>query len=995
MIFSGIPHTTASLFLLRDFVKGKDKTILYVGTHSSSKEIENLGASLLGQEIETLTHASEVFGIQKSHKHIFLIPADIFRIQGNLEGIQRLHTLRLNRGDKIEQNLLIENLLNIGYTQSDYRGEIGTYKREGSIIRIMAKESEWVIEFFDNEIESIMEMSGESHVHHDSVIFPRIGSEVNNSSLQDSVNLELLEYISQYPLALIATEFIAERDWLHENSKIIIEYSSLERTGSEKKSIKKPEIENTEALKSFLSTYSGSIKKIVSRYEKKLNEFFELNNLQKFHVESSRHQFESFILEDALTPYILLGDDIFGKIFIENRVRKSSIKHLDLLLALKEGDLVVHREHGIGKYLNLEKKRIGLIEREYMVIGYSGNDKVYLPLTELGRITKYVGESDIELSRLEGKEWERTLSKTDAEVQIIAEEILSTEAKRKLTKRIPFKKFPTEEETFLKAFPYTHTPDQKSIIEDIFADMEDEIPMDRLISGDVGFGKTEVAMNAIYKAILSGMQVAVISPLLILAEEHRETFDERLGVFGVKIASLTRLTTQKEQKSILEQLKNGSIDVIVGTHRLLSEDVHFRRLGLLIIDEEHRFGVAHKEALKKMKAHIDILSLSATPIPRSLNLALSGLKKISLLTTPPPRKKPIETIVVRWDESIIKNAIELELERGGQTIILHNRIRALPMIEKEIEELFVGRGMKIITTHGQMPADEIENRIHDFKHGKYDILLTTTIIENGVNFLGANTIIVSEAEEFGLAQLHQIRGRVGRKDISGKCYLMYRKYELSDIERERLIVLSENSHLGSGYEIAMRDMQIRGTGDILGFRQSGKSKEVGISLYFQLLEEKIDAIRSGKNNQEKTKIELDLSYVLPTDFFDSDIDKLSFFREIEAIESLEDLDRVEETFLMNDGAQSPLENLFLMIRTSLILSQYHVAKVSKVGQNYHFDFHQGTPPQALRAFLERFDAKHDMILLSVTKIKTEVKNWKDSRDFLKQISQISNISPHK
>lgn len=391
-----------------------------------------------------------------------------------------------------------------------------------------------------------------------------------------------------------------------------------------------------------------------------------------------------------------------------------------------------------------------------------------------------------------------------------------------------------------------------------------------------------------------------------------------------------------------------------------------------------------------MKAHIDILSLSATPIPRSLNLALSGLKKISLLTTPPPRKKPIETIVVRWDENIIRNAIEIELDRGWQVIILHNRIRALPMIEKEIEELLKQRWVRIITTHGQMPADDIENRIHDFKHGKYDILLSTTIIENGVNFLWANTIIVSEAEEFWLAQLHQIRGRVGRKDINGKCYLMYRKYELSEIERERLIVLSENSHLGSGYEIAMRDMQIRGTGDILGFRQSGKSKEVGISLYFQLLEEKIDAIKSGKINREKTKIELDLSYILPPDFFDSDIDKLSFFREIEAIETLEDLDRIEETFLTDDSVSSPLENLFLMIRTSIILSQYNVTKVSKMGQNYHFDFSEGTTPQILRAFLERFDKRHEMIILSVTKIKTETRNWKDARELLGYISQTPN-----
>ncbi|MBP9812410.1 DEAD/DEAH box helicase, partial [Candidatus Gracilibacteria bacterium] len=766
-----------------------------------------------------------------------------------------------------------------------------------------------------------------------------------------------------------------------------------------------PEVNTMEDLKTVLSGTYEHIS-IFSKYEKKLREFFELNQLPPHHIEMTRYGYGSFMLREK-KKYLVLGDDLFSKIFIENRVRKSSIKHLDLLLALKEGDLVVHREHGIGKYITLEKKRIGLIEREYMQILYGNGDKVFLPLTELGRITKYVGEPSVELSRLEGKEWEKALSKTDEEVALIAEEILSTEAKRRLTKRIPFGKFETEERAFLLAFPHLHTSDQKAIIQEIQSDMESEYPMDRLISGDVGFGKTEVAMNAIYKAVLSGMQVAVISPLLILAEEHRETFDERLGAFGVKIASLTRLTSKKDEAEILKKMKTGDIDVVVGTHRLLSEDIHFRRLGLLIIDEEHRFGVGHKEAIKKMKAHIDILSLSATPIPRSLNLALSGLKKISLLTTPPPRKKPIETIVIRWDEHVIKTAIEQELARSGQVIILHNRVRALPMIEKEIREILSTdrieqsangesegaihrvsskNEIKIVTTHGQMPAQDIEERIHDFKHGKYDILLTTTVIENGVNFLGANTIIVSDAEEFGLAQLHQIRGRVGRKDVTGKCYLMYRKYELSQIERERLIVLSENSGLGSGYEIAMRDMQIRGTGDILGFRQSGKSKEVGISLYFQLLEEKIETLKFGKSKKENTKIELDLSYVLPDDFFDSDIDKLSFFREIEAIESLEDLNRMEETFLSPEGSDGPLSNLFLMMRASLILTQYEVSKVTKVGQNYHFDFFEGTTPHILRAFLERFDAKHEMVILSVTKIRVETKNWGNINQFLRYIT---------
>jgi transcription-repair coupling factor (superfamily II helicase) len=444
----------------------------------------------------------------------------------------------------------------------------------------------------------------------------------------------------------------------------------------------------------------------------------------------------------------LLSDDILSQIFVQNRLRKATVKNLDLLLRIQEGDLVVHREHGIGRYIHILKKRIGLIEREYLEIEYHGGDKVYVPMTELSRITKYVGESSTELSRLQGKEWEKTLSKTDQEVQEIAEEILATEAKRSLSTRIPFQRKEEEEASFRAAFRYTHTPDQSSIIQDIFDDMESPHPMDRLVAGDVGFGKTEVAMNAAYKAVLSGFQVAVISPLLILAEEHRETFEERMAPFGVRIRSLTRMTHKNEAEKIIRELRQGTIDIVIGTHRLLSEDIKFRRLGLLVIDEEHRFGVAQKEAIKRMKSHVDILSLSATPIPRSLHLALSGLKKISLLTTPPPSRKAIETLVARWDESLLFGAIERERERHGQMIILHNRIRSLPMIEKEILEMFQDRPPKIVITHGQMNPDDIEEKILAFKKGEYDILLTTTIIENGVNFLGANTIIVSDAEEF-------------------------------------------------------------------------------------------------------------------------------------------------------------------------------------------------------------------------------------------------------
>ena len=932
-----------------------------------------------------------MFALSQYDERIIVIHTELFRVSGNLEQIRRMTTIELVRDTLLPQNILIEKLLEFGYRQSDYPGESGTYKREGSIIRIWREDREYLIEYFDNIIESIIDISSQKRLYRD-----RLFLTPENISVPENIadlSTDLIFLIAESPTILLGCEFLKEREYLIANIRDIVEYSSITREWSEKLDITLPNIESLPLLLEYLESDTKEWTICITRYEKKLREFLEINGKSDRESLEYRHIRESFSIQggeqylgERWKKYIqkwrfsLISDDILGEVFVQNRVRKSTIKNLDLLLKIQPWDLIVHREHGIGRYIQILKKRIGLIEREYMEVEYRWGDKVFVPMTELARITKYVGWSDTELSSLEGKEWERTLSKTDEEVQAIAEDILSTDAKRSLTTRIPFGKFDEEEEKFRKAFAYIHTPDQLSIIEEMKRDMESPHPMDRLVAWDVGFGKTEVAMNAVYKAVLSWVQVAVISPLLILAEEHRETFEERLWAFGVRVRSLTRMTHSKDVKKILEEMKLAKVDVVVWTHRLLSEDIQFRRLGLLIIDEEHRFGVAQKEAIKKMKSHVDILSLSATPIPRSLHLALSGLKKISLLTTPPPSKKPIDTIVTRWEDHTVKQSIEAELARGGQIIILHNRVRSLPMIEREIREL-LHENVKIITTHGQMPPDDIEDRILGFKKHKYDILLTTTIIENGVNFLWANTIIVSDAEEFGLAQLHQIRGRVGRKDIPWVCYLLYRKYELSSEERERLMILAEHSALGSGYEIAMRDMQMRGTGDILWFRQSGKTKEVGISLYFQLLEEKIEMLKNGKKQENQCKIDLELSYVIEDEEFDSEMDKLSFFRDIESIETLEDLDIAESTFAM-DNMKESMSNLFLMMRISIILKGYGVSRISKLWNSYHFDFMEGVSPETLRNFLERFDRWHEMIISSIRKIKIETNHWRDTREFL-------------
>ena len=421
---------------------------------------------------------------------------------------------------------------------------------------------------------------------------------------------------------------------------------------------------------------------------------------------------------------------------------------------------MVHLFHGVGIYRGIIRHSLSGMEREYIQIDYADDDKLFVPVDELHRISKYVGENAPKLTRLGSPAWKETLAKTQDEIQKIAEELLENHAARRMAGGVAMPDFPDKEETFHIAFPYRHTADQESAILDIMADMNSEHPMDRLLSGDVGFGKTEVALHAVYRAFLNHKQTIFLSPLVVLAYEHFEEISRRVKAFGINVSLLTRMSTTREEKEVLKGLRDGSIHCIIGTHRLLSPDIKFADLGLVVVDEEHKFGVTDKEKILHLKAGVDTLALSATPIPRSLNLALSGVKNFSILATPPIGKTPIQTVVGHYETAIVKKAIEEELARGGKVFFVHNTIQTLPIIKKEIESLVPKA--KVVITNGQLPGDQLEDRIMEFKLSMHNVLLTTTVIENGINFLDTNTIILDEAEDFGLAQLHQLRGRVGR-----------------------------------------------------------------------------------------------------------------------------------------------------------------------------------------------------------------------------------------
>lgn len=1007
---------------MKSLLSWNDKNIIITDSIKDSTLMQSFAKEIIGSPIQYINDISEFWHMYESTSGTFCIPTSLLETHGNLEYLEKHSLYRIARNTEQTIDGTIEKLIAFWYIHTQYPGELATYRREGGIISLTDGQTGNIIhiEWFDTVIDSIIEIDSCTDERKHKNIVTIKNQNINKTPIDRKIGelnmdiLTLLRENTKWKIILIGCDFVSYIESLRNIANIHL--TEFHRENSISLNVEIISINHIDEFLAFLREKSDSqIIYIYTRFLKTVRDFVEFHKLKNIEIiEILKNWLESFcmstisiILESEIKVhipwYIIITDDIIGQVFVRTRNKKSITKHLDLLLSLKPWDLVVHREHGIALFYSVTHKETGSIKREYLELHYADWDKLFVPLTEIYRVSKYLGNSDVALTKLSGKEWERTLEKTTEEIETIALDIIETTARHSLAKWRSFTKFRDKELEFQKAFAYEYTKDQSLAIAEVFADMESDIAMDRLISGDVGFGKTEIAMNAIYKAVLSGTQVAMISPLLVLADEHYETFIDRLVPFGLRIGIITRMNTAQEVTSTLEKLRNGTIDVIVGTHRLLSNDIKFKKLWLLVIDEEHKFGVIHKDKIKKIRAGIDILTLSATPIPRSLNLALSGLKKISIIATPPKKKKPIETIITRWDEWVIAHAIRNEIDRGGQVIILHNRIRGMENILSEIENILKPgitiskesshkkkyprknpEKISIIVTHGKMSWDQIEERIHAFKKKEYNILLSTTIIENGVNFLSANTIIIIDPEEFGLATLHQLRGRVWRKDIDAYCYLMYRKPELSKDEKDRLITLANNTHLGAGFEIAMRDLEIRGAWDVLGIKQSGKSKDVGLTLYFRLLEERISELKEEKKKRILTKIELNISYIIPTEYFLSESDKLNFFREIENLETLDELDEMEDEISpLLQKKQWNIENhLFLIMRSRMILSEYKVIKVSKIWINYVFDFADDTSVSDIKRFLERFDNKKRMILLSIKKIRIESQYWKSPEDFL-------------
>lgn len=598
------------------------------------------------------------------------------------------------------------------------------------------------------------------------------------------------------------------------------------------------------------------------------------------------------------SKFVLLTDqELFGTPYRKkSSISKKKGQMIKSFTELTPGSLVVHENHGIARYVGLEQLVVDGLKRDYLKLNYSGDDHLYIPVENMDAIQKYIGaeEMEVKLSRLGSGEWQRAKAKVKKSIEDMTEDLIKLYAERQSRRGYAYAADTDWQKNFEDMFPYEETPDQLKCIVEIKKDMENELPMERLLCGDVGYGKTEVAIRAIFKAAMDGKQVAFLVPTTILAQQHYSNLVSRFSKFPIKVEMLSRFRTKKQQELIIEDLRTGVVDVVVGTHRILSKDVIYKDLGLLIIDEEQRFGVKHKEAIKQLKTTVDVLTLTATPIPRTLHMSLIGIRDMSILEDPPEDRYPIQTYVVEFDELLVKDWIHREVDRGGQVFFVHNRVQDIDHITAKLSALLPN--VRIEFAHGQMSEVKLEKIMLGFLNHEFDVLVCTTIIETGLDMSNVNTIIINDADKMGLSQLYQLRGRVGRSNRIAYAYLTYQKNKvLTEIAEKRLKAIKEFTELGAGFKIAMKDLEIRGAGNLLGSDQHGHMASVGYEMFCKLLEEQVRRIKGeAVETFTDTTIEFSINAYLPEQYISQPDQKLDMYKRISSIRNLEDRYRVEE-----------------------------------------------------------------------------------------------------
>jgi transcription-repair coupling factor (superfamily II helicase) len=691
---------------------------------------------------------------------------------------------------------------------------------------------------------------------------------------------------------------------------------------------------------------------------------------------------------------------IFNRIVKPLKIKKQ--KHgvpLTNFDSLTPQDYVVHEDHGIAKFIGIERIKTSSLEQDCMVLLYADNAKVYVPVEDFHKVQKYVGKDTVEpsLSKIGSQAWEKLKTKTRESLKEMAQELIDLYAKREYLEGIRFQPDNLWQKEFEDSFIYDATQDQLKAVKEIKEDMESSKPMDRLICGDVGFGKTEVAMRAAFKAVMSGYQVAVLAPTTILAAQHYSTFVERMSDFPVKIEVLSRFLKTKEQKIVLEKLLNAKCDILIGTHRILSEDVKFKNLGLLIVDEEQRFGVNHKERLKQLRYSVDVLSMTATPIPRTLHMSLIGTRDLSIINTPPRNRLPVETKVAEYHDEIVRNAVDNEIDRGGQVFFVNNRISNLEQLKDKIEQL-VPRA-RVVTAHGQMDEKELEMIMKEFIAGRFDVMISTVIIENGLDIPNVNTIIINRADALGLSQLYQLRGRVGRSSEQAFAYFLTPiNGSISEVSLKRLRALEQYTDLGSGFQIAMRDLEIRGAGNILGTSQHGFIAAVGFELYCRLLEDALKEIKGEKvvRNLNDVKIEIPIEAFIPSEYINDGATRIATYQELSSIRTIESIGEIEKDISDRFGPlPKTVNSLLLLMRIKIYASLIECIRVSISKEDklvLYFDNEKDSFKDSLKQIFNNSKREFEIAYEIPINIKTSLVTKKSEDQVMEVLGILSEIS---
>lgn len=939
--------------------------LLKTGDRQFNTDVDRLN------DIHIMGHISKL--MEKDPYTLVIKHEDLFTNVPKKKDVKEL-TRKVSIGDKVEPVDFFEELIMSGYEVSeDEHLHKGTYIKKGEVIEIYPVNFDFPVRLnlaFD-KVESI-EMSDalgtyrniQDELKKDSILIrPIIANKKGNILeylgthdvlVEDELEIFdeffekfdnlLKEYKDKFRLFQIASFMEDEGNHTHLHYLSVLKYQNVLDMISDLKE------KRLSGWKTVLFTkHLEELEEIFK--DKELTYSTELKKLNADTHESGEVVLvgipkEEVFPESFQTPsekvFVITDKEIIGLKETGESRTVTTKAFSDFLTSLKPNDYVVHQDHGIGVFLGLEKKTIDEITREYLKIGYAENDKLYVPIDQADKISKYIAGEDSKpkLTRLGSAEWNTVTSKVRQETEKVAKELLELYAKRAIAKGHKFTKDNEAQKDFEESFPYEETPGQIKAIVDVKGDMETPQPMDRLVCGDVGFGKTEVAMRAAFKCVQSGKQAAVIAPITILADQHYKSFTKRMSEFSIKVEALSRFQTPKQQKNIIERLSKGDVDIVIGTHRILSDDVEFKNLGLVIIDEEQRFGVKQKEKFKEMRAEVDMLTLTATPIPRTLNVSLNGLRDITTITTPPPGRLPVVTEVRRYSNGLIRDAIMKELERGGQVYFLHNRVETIESMAEKLRALIPEA--KFLVTHGKLAPNELENRILAFKEGKYDVLVSSTIIENGIDLSNANTLIVNNAERFGLAQLYQLRGRVGRSKRQAYAYFLYHSERLKLDAKKRLRAIVEASELGAGFQIAMKDLEIRGAGDILGVNQSGTINVVGVSHFMRMLNKAVDDLKEGRKGdhvkeveaEEEVTIELPLTAYIPDNYILSSKEKISVYQRLSNAGEKKHLDELQNDIVEEYG-RMPKEvvNLLTVLHLKLMAKKAGVVNVK--AENIH------------------------------------------------------------